>query len=99
MKPALNLTADESGLIDVTVKVNGEAVTRTIDVYIANEHLLAAYGQNNQLSHSDLRDMTAKFFGGVSSDWTVGQAVAFWKAVQSVIADEKKGSPDSDTPS
>ncbi len=99
MKPVLNLTADESGLIDVTVKVNGEAVTKTIDVYVANEFLVAAYGQNNALSHSELRDLTAKFFGGVAGDWTVGQAVAFWKAVQTTIADEKKEGLDSAPPS
>ncbi len=99
MKPQLNLTADESGLIDVTVKVNGEVATKTIDVYVANEFLVAAYGQNNALSHSELRDLTAKFFGGVSADWTVGQAVAFWRAVQTTIADEKKAEADSATPS
>ena len=99
MKPALDLTANESGLIDVTVKVNDKPVTKTIDVYVANEFLVAAYGQSAQMSHSEIRDLTAKFFDGVPTDWTAGQAVAFWKAVQSTIADEKKGEPDSDTPS
>lgn len=99
MKPALDLTADESGLIDVTVKVNGEVVTKTIDVYVANEFLVAAYGQSPSLSHSDLRDLTAKFFGGVPADWSAGQSVAFWRAVQATIADEKKAAGDSATPS
>lgn len=99
MKNALDLTADETGLIDVTVTVNGQVVTKTVDVYDANEFLAAKAGDANGLTTAAVRELAAEYFQGATLDWRTGQAVAFWKTVQKTLADLGKGESASGTPS